>query len=121
MLMAVYEVRNTFGDMHSYIGVMMDYMRPARCFTSLRSCCRGISSAYPPQAKLSLAIRYEMEGAALTATLRGEINPISALGIIGTMLKMRLWPMRPLVSIHWEAFKLWRKRCRSSTARNHRA
>ena len=114
MLMAVYEVRNTFGDMHSYIGVDDGLHEASKVF--------HVSPFFPvageyrlrirqQEQKLSLAIRYQMEGAAaLTATLRGEIRPISALGIISTMLKMRLWPMRPLVSIHWEAFKLWRKK-----------
>ena len=100
MVMAVYEVRNTFGDMHSYIGVDDGLHEASKVF--------HVSPFFPVAGeyrlrirqqgqKLSLAIRYEMEGAAaLTATLRGEIRPVSALGIISTMLKMRLWPMRPL-------------------------
>ncbi len=114
LLMAVYEVCNTFGDMHAYVGVdgdLQDVRKilhvspffPVEGSYDLRVRQRG--------SRLNLAIRYKIESrTALTATLHGEIMPLSDAAIVRALCGMRMWPMRPIFSIHWEAFKLWRKK-----------
>ena len=114
MQMAVYEVRNTFGDMHAYVGIDDNLHEASKIF--------HVSPFFPVEGeyrlrvrqigdRISLAIRYNMSGdAALTATLRGQIKPLTGWGIISSLIQTRLFPMRPLFSIHWEAFKLWRKK-----------
>lgn len=116
MQMAVYEVRNTFGDMHSYIGIDDDVHEASKVF--------HVSPFFPVEGgyrlkirqdgkRLNLAIRYSISNkAALTATMRGSIMPMTSLSVLRTLFGMRLWPMRPFFSIHWEALKLWRKKVR---------
>lgn len=115
-LMVVYEVRNTFGDMHAYIGINDDLHEASKVF--------HVSPFFPVEGgyklklrqdgdRINLAIRYNIKNKpALTATLRGNIKPLTSRAILGILIGMRLWPMRPLFSIHWEALKLWRKKVR---------
>jgi len=50
--------------------------------------------------------------AQLTATLRGMPERLTTKGIVRGLIDTRQWPLRPLVSIHVEAMKLWMKRVR---------
>ena len=62
-------------------------------------------------AKISVLMRYSMNGAAkLTATLRGVAERLTTRTLIRTVLATGQFPLRPLVSIHVEALRLWLKR-----------
>lgn len=114
VIMTVYEVRNTFGDMHTYVGLDDELHEVSKVF--------HVSPFFPVEGRyrllirqqdnrIRLIIRYLMaKDVALTATLRGDIHPLTTANILQVMVKLRLWPMRPLLSIHWEALKLWRKK-----------
>ena len=121
-LMYIYEVRNTFGDMHSYVG-RADHASAAGD-TILQAQKRlHVSPFFPIEgdyqlrvrvkndASIRVLMRYSMNGSAkLTATLRGLAESLTNKGVIKAMLATGQFPLRPLVSIHVEAMRLWLKR-----------
>jgi DUF1365 family protein len=60
---------------------------------------------------MRLIMRYKQGNkVALTATLRGEMRDLSSKKILNGLILTGQWPLRTLVSIHIEAFKLWLKK-----------
>ena len=113
----IYEVRNTFGDMHSYIGHVSKYHTVMRAEKRLHvSPFFPISGHYRLKIRvigdrMRLLMRYKQgDKVALTATLRGEMRDLSSKKILNGLILTGQWPLRPLVSIHIEAFKLWLKK-----------
>ena len=115
----IYEVRNTFGDMHSYAGVAdgadtvleatkIFHVSP---FFPVAGEYRLRISADAQSDRVQLLMRYTMDGvASLTATLRGKRETLTNLSVVRSLLATRQWPLRPLVSIHVEAVRLWLKK-----------
>ena len=115
----IYEVRNTFGDMHSYAGVAdgadtvleatkIFHVSP---FFPVAGEYRLRISADAQSERVQLLMRYTMDGvASLTATLRGKRESLTNLSVVRSLLATRQWPLRPLVSIHVEAVRLWLKK-----------
>jgi DUF1365 family protein len=113
----IYEVRNTFGDMHSYIGHVTGNHTVMRAEKRLhvspffantghyRLKIRVIGN------RLRLLMRYKQDDkVALTATLRGDMYDLCSKMILKGLISTGQWPLRPLLSIHIEAFKLWLKK-----------
>lgn len=116
-ILYIYEVRNTFGDMHSYVG------KPVNGHSILEA--RKIFHVSPffpvsgnyrlhirhDQAYIKLIMRYLIgTKPALTATMRGEVTPLSSRSLRAGLWRTGQWPLRPLSSIHVEAVKLWMKK-----------
>ena len=115
----VYEVHNTFGEAHSYVGI-----GDAKGRVSLHESQKqfhvspffDVSGDYQlfhrqKDHDYRLIIRYRIDKAlALTATMRGTIICLSTASIFKGLIKTRQWPMRPWLSIHVEALKLFLKR-----------
>ena len=56
-------------------------------------------------------MRYSIDGAVkLTATLRGVAETLTTWGVFRALLASGQFPLRPLVSIHVEAARLWLKK-----------
>ena len=115
----VYEVHNTFGDSHSYASVVypqrsavpfhkVDKMMHVSPFFDVEgyyqlAIKRGAES-------LKLVVRYCKDNQALlTATLHGKIVRLSAARLLQTVFLLGHFPLRPLLSIHFEAIKLFFK------------
>lgn len=114
----IYEVRNTFGDMHSYIGSCRESggtLQATKIF--------HVSPFFPTEGEYRLKVRAGEENAVsvlmrymrdgrpqLTATLRGSAETLTTKTVLKSLLSTRQWPLRPLASIHVEAAKLWFKR-----------
>jgi DUF1365 family protein len=113
----IYEVRNTFGDMHSYIGLpnAAALMLEARKIFHV-SPFFPVSGVYRLKVRVvddrvSLVMRYFLnEKPALTAVLRGKSRALNGREIVRGLLQARQFPYRPIVSIHVEALKLWLKK-----------
>ena len=61
--------------------------------------------------RVQVLMRYTVDGVAnLTATLRGTRESLTNLSVVRSLLATRQWPLRPLVSIHVEAARLWLKK-----------
>ncbi len=116
-ILYIYEVRNTFGDMHSYIGTPVNghsILEARKIF--------HVSPFFPvsgdyrlhirhDQAYIKLIMRYLIgTKPALTATMRGEVTPLSSRSLRAGLWRTGQWPLRPLLSIHVEAVKLWMKK-----------
>ncbi len=115
----IYEVRNTFGDMHSYVGVVghdggdsVHHVGKKLHVSPFFSMDGGYKLKLRDDGNaLSLLIRYHKEQMPLlTATLRGSKATMNTGAILAGFMKTRVFPMRPLLSIHVEALKLWCKR-----------
>ena len=115
----IYEVHNTFGDLHSYAGVPNHdgaVLHATKLFHvspffpmdgEYRLTIRGGGADGP----VRLLMRYLSNGSArLTATLRGSPERMTTWGIVKSLCKTGQWPLRPLMSIHFEAVKLWIKK-----------
>jgi DUF1365 family protein len=115
----IYEVHNTFGDLHSYAGVPNHdgaVLHATKLFHvspffpmdgEYRLMIRGGGADGP----VRLLMRYLSNGSArLTATLRGSPERMTTWGIVKSLCKTGQWPLRPLMSIHFEAVKLWIKK-----------
>ena len=117
-VLAIYEVRNTFGDMHSYVGQIendtptihqVDKHLHVSPFFSMEGGYRLKLNA--KQGLMRLLIHYHAHNKPLlTATLRGAINPLTTSSLLGAIWGTGQFPMRPLIAIHWEAVKLWLKK-----------
>ena len=116
-ILYIYEVRNTFGDMHAYIGTPIDgpsILEAQKIF--------HVSPFFPVSGSYRLHIRHDkayikvimryMIGSkpALTATMRGGKMPLSSRSLWMGLWRTGQWPLRPLLSIHVEAVKLWMKK-----------
>lgn len=117
----VYEVHNTFGEAHSYVGLgdhkgRVSLHEAKKCFhVSPFFEVKGDYQLMHRQTNehYNLIIRYRIKGAlALTATLRGHLVALSTRTILQSLIKTRQWPMRPWLAIHVEAAKLFFKRLR---------
>ena len=116
----IYEVHNTFGDAHSYVAVI-DENQKTETHVALKK--MHVSPFYPNDGEyilsykrrddtFSVIVRYIRNNKpALTATMRGDLCPLTSIDIIKHMIANRQFPLRPLVSIHFEALKLFLKKC----------
>ena len=115
----IYEVRNTFGDMHSYVGEVYgdEAILSARKifhvspFFAVEGDYRLRMQADAGDDRVRVLMRYSVDGIArLTATLRGTRETLTNLAVVRALVATGQWPLRPLVSIHVEALRLWMKR-----------
>ena len=115
----VYEVHNTFGDSHSYASVI----NPQGCTVPPHKVDKvmHVSPFFDMEGyyqlalkrgaeRLKLVVRYcKGNQALLTATLHGTIVRLSAARLLQTVFLSGHFPLRPLLSIHFEAVKLFLK------------
>ena len=115
----VYEVHNTFGESHSYVGIgnkqgRVSLHEASKIFhVSPFFEVKGDYQLFHRQqgSHISVIIRYRIDGAlALTATMRGIITNLTSRSVITSLAKTKQWPMRPWLAIHMEAAKLFFKR-----------
>ncbi len=118
---AIYEVRNTFGERHTYVcpvqpgeqndaGLRQEreklfYVSP---FMSLD--CRYRFRILPPGERVQLRILETEAGeATLSATFNGRKQRLDSKNTIKNLLRMPLMTAKVVAGIHWEALKLWLK------------
>ena len=117
-VLVIYEVRNTFGDMHSYVGVLEEGQSVSHEVKKHLhvSPFFSMEGGYQLRIKASaglmrLLIRYTHgRDLRLTATLRGDITSLTTSSLWSGLLTTGQLPMRPWMAIHWEAVKLWFKK-----------
>ncbi|GAB4576852.1 MAG: DUF1365 domain-containing protein [Roseibium sp.] len=118
----VYEVRNTFGGLHTYVtpvepgqaseaGIRQEqrkefYVSP---FISMEQ--RYFFRMLPPGRSVRVRIlEKDADGPLLAATFSGSYRRLCTAEILKACAKVPLLTYKVIGAIHWEAFKIWRKR-----------
>ncbi|MCK7611577.1 DUF1365 domain-containing protein [Roseibium sediminicola] len=122
LLALIYEVRNTFGGLHTYVapvkpgqwsdaGVRQDqrkefYVSP---FISMEQ--HYHFRMLPPGDTVRVRIlEKDTAGPLLAASFSGTCSPLSTRSIARACLRVPFLSLKVMSAIHWEAFKIWRKR-----------
>jgi hypothetical protein len=117
----IYEVRNTFGEMHSYVapvepGELTDAgLRQERDKRFHVSPFMPMDQRYhfrisPPADNVRLRIlESDAGGPILSATFAGDVQPFDTRHILLNLLSMGFFSFKIMAGIHWEALKLWLK------------
>lgn len=117
----VYEVRNTFGGMHTYVlpvlkGQMSDaglrqeqeklfYVSP---FVDMVQ--RYYFRLLPPGRSVRVRIlEKDPAGPLLSASFAGEQHILTTRALLIQCLRIPFLTLKVMAAIHWEAFKIWRK------------
>ena len=114
----LYEVRNTFGQMHSYLlpvvtGTPLVHQRCAKVFYVSPFLCMDLTYDFrvaPPAGKVSVVVSAsDARGPVLVASLAGERRDLSDRALALAWLTHPLLTLKVVGAIHWEAFRIWRK------------
>lgn len=121
----LYEVSNTFGSRHTYL------LENRQCESRIRQTCNKtmyvspfmpLETQYsfhitPPADKVAVCIRQSEKADTdgkqrplLHATFSGDRNPFSDRTLIKLFFLYPLMTLKVITAIHWEAFRLWRKK-----------
>ena len=124
LIACIYEVRNTFGQRHTYVakvelGELSDAgLRQTRTKLFHVSPFVGMEAAYefrvlPPAQKVRVRILETEDGAPLlSATIIGTQKPLHTLSIVTECIRAPLMTLKVVGGIHYEALKLWLKGAR---------
>lgn len=126
----VYEVRNTFGERHSYVlpvapaaGETLRQGCPKRFYVSpfLAVSGRYAFRLAEPGERLSMAIRLrDAGGDLLLASHTGARAPLDDRTLLRAFFGYPLMTLKVIAAIHWEALRLWRKGARLHARAPHR-
>ena len=117
----VYEVRNTFGDLHTYVApvdtkeVGPEGVRQERAKAFYVSPFIDMAQTYrfrvlpPGEAVRVRILETGSEGPLLSATFAGTRREARTGQLLGLSLKIPFMTLKIIAGIHWEALKLWLK------------
>jgi uncharacterized protein len=121
LALIIYEVRNTFGDIHAYVvPVKSGDVSPAgirqaqdKCFyvspfveMEMRYHFRLVT----PKERVKLRIlETDSEGPLLSATFSGTRCPLTTRKLLRSLFALPLVTIKVVTAIHWEALRLWLK------------
>lgn len=120
LALLIYEVRNTFGEMHSYILPVQD-ARPGCTVRQIQAKEFYVSpfmemethyrfSISPPEQDVRVRILQTSEqGAMFAATFRGRRHPLTSHSLLAALFGLPFLTFKVIAAIHWEAMRLWLK------------
>ncbi len=123
LVAAVFEVRNTFGEHHSYVTLASpDHAVPDDNTTRLEQDKLFYVSPFfdmamrykfrlaPPNQSLRLRIMMDSpEGPVFSAAMAGELEPFSTTNLVTVALRIPPLAIKVLTAIVWEAARIWLK------------
>jgi len=137
LALMIYEVRNTFGDIHSYVlpakpeevsdaGVRQEQDKLFYVSPFIEMAMRYHFRVSPPGETVKLRIlETDHEGPLLAATFHGRRRALTSSALARSFFALPLVTFKIMGAIHWEALRLWIKGARlmprSPVARPHAA
>jgi DUF1365 family protein len=121
LALIIYEVRNTFGDIHAYpLPVKSEQVSPAgirqeqdkRFYVSpfIEMAMRYHFRVVPPKDRVKLRIlETDSEGPLLSATFSGQRRALTTKELLRSLFSLPVVTIKIIAAIHWEALRLWLK------------
>ncbi len=124
LALVVYEVRNTFGDIHSYVlpvrpgelsaaGLRQAQDKLFYVSPFIEMAMRYHFRIAPPGETVKLRIlETDANGPLLAASFSGRRRPLSTASLLRAFVALPLMTLKVMAAIHWEALRLWIKGAR---------
>jgi len=124
LALIIYEVRNTFGDIHSYVlpvqpgehtdaGVRQEQDKLFYVSPFIDMPMRYHFRVSPPGRSVKLRIlETDAEGPMLAATFNGSRRALTTSALLRSFLSLPMVTFKIMAAIHWEALRLWIKGAR---------
>jgi uncharacterized protein len=124
LALVIYEVRNTFGDIHSYVlpvgpgeitpaGVRQAQDKLFYVSPFVAMAMRYHFRISPPADAVKLRIlETDREGPLLAATFSGRRCDLTSRALLAAFAALPLMSFKVIAAIHWEALRLWLKGAR---------
>jgi DUF1365 family protein len=124
LALLIYEVRNTFGDIHAYAlavkpdeisaaGVRQTHDKQFYVSPFIEMAMRYHFRVSPPGPCVKLRIlETDREGPLLAATFNGRRRGLTTLALLRSLFALPLVTLKIVAAIHWQALRLWLKGAR---------
>jgi DUF1365 family protein len=124
LALIIYEVRNTFGDIHAYVlpvkpgeisdaGVRQQQEKLFYVSPFIELAMRYHFRVSPPGHTVKLRIlETDREGPLLAATFNGRRHALTSAALLRSFFALPLVTLKIVAAIHWEALRLWLKGAR---------
>ncbi|WP_426608887.1 DUF1365 domain-containing protein [Bradyrhizobium sp. McL0616] len=124
LALVVYEVRNTFGDIHPYVlpvrpgelndsGLRQQHEKLFYVSPFMPMAMRYHFRLLPPSDTVKLRIlESDREGPLLAATFSGRRRALTSHALLRSLVALPLVSFKVMSAIHWEALRLWLKGAR---------
>lgn len=124
LALMIYEVRNTFGDIHSYVlpiaagqqtdaGIRQIQDKLFHVSPFIETAMRYHFRVSPPANEVKLCIlETDPEGPLLAATFHGHRSALTSRALLRSFFALPLVTFKIVAAIHWEALRLWLKGAR---------
>jgi DUF1365 family protein len=124
LAVTIYEVRNTFGDIHAYVlpvkpgeiseaGIRQQHDKLFYVSPFIGKAMRYHFRVSPPGESVKLRIlETDRGGPLLAATFNGRRRDLTTPALLRSLFSLPLVTLKIMAAIHWEALRLWLKGAR---------
>jgi len=124
LALMIYEVRNTFGDIHAYVlpvkpgensdaGVRQQQDKLFYVSPFIEMAMRYHFRVFPPGEQVKVRIlETDRDGPLLAATFNGRRRALTSPALLRSFFALPLVTLKIVAAIHWEALRLWLKGAR---------
>jgi len=133
LALLIYEVRNTFGDIHPYVlpvesgdvsaaGIRQQHDKRFYVSPFIEMAMRYHFRVLPPKERIKLRIlETDSEGPLLSATFNGHRRALTTRELLRSFFALPVVTVKIIAAIHWEALRLWLKGVRLVPRPNDKA